>query len=1101
MGVEARDTGRWEVAVQPGQHELAGGREGAGVRIAGRVVHAVVVELDAVIRDIARLHAAAWQTVLDEVLTVRAPAAPRFDPDVDYHRHVRGRPRQDGARALLAARGLRLPEGDSDDPPGTATVWQVANAKQSHFAGMGNSDMTRALAAPVALLRELRGAGAQIAVVAAIRDADVLLAGAGANGLIDALIDEGVAERLGLAAKPKAEVFREAARELGAAPDHSAVVTDAPPGVRAARRAGFALVVGVDRLDQGQEFAAAGAHVVVTDFAEPAVQAVSQAQPPASPPRWGGAHAEGSWLLRFDGYERRLEGRREALCTVGNGYLASRGAVPEARADGTHYPGTYLAGVYNRLCSEVAGRTFEHEHLVNAPNWCSLAFHTPGGEWFGPDASDLLDHSTTLDLRRALLERRLRFRDRDGRVTAVRQRRFVSLAAPHLAVLETVFTAQNWDGELVVTSVLDPDVANTNVTEEADLAHRHLRTVAAEVHGDVALLETETVTSGIRIAQATRTRVTGESASVEPVSPPASRSIGHRLRVPLTAGAPITVVKTVATVTSRDVAIAGPASTACTLLAQAGDQTALRTAHERAWLRQWQRFDTDIEVDEVIRVAVRLYTYHLLTTVSWHLEDVDAGMGARGLTGEGYHGHVFWDELFALPVLNLRQPRLARALLRYRYRRLGEARAAARAAGLPGAMFPWQSGSEGPEETPELVYNPHRARWIPNHSRLQRHVGIAIAYNVWQHYQVTADLGFLTDLGGELIIEVARFLCALARHDRADDRYHIEGVMGPDEFHDGYPEAPGRGVRDNAYTNVMTAWVLSKALEVVRTLAGHHCGELWDRLEMHEDELARWDEVSRRLAVPWHADGVMSQFDGYERLPELDWARYRTRYGDLSRLDVILDAEGDSPNRYRVAKQADTLMLAYLLSAEELRDVLKRLGYEFDAEALRRTVAFYRDRVSHGSTLSRVAHAWVLTRADRPGAWQLFREALDADLGDTQGNTHEGIHLGAMAGVLDILQRCYTGLEVREDALWLHPRLPHELPGLRLNIAYREQQVLIDIDHERVTVALRPCAAAPIDVVVEGQHQRIAAGEICRFPLRARPGEATAAPQPPGGSG
>lgn len=177
-------------------------------------------------------------------------------------------------------------------------------------------------------------------------------------------------------------------------------------------------------------------------------------------------------------------------------------------------------------------------------------------------------------------------------------------------------------------------------------------------------------------------------------------------------------------------------------------------------------------------------------------------------------------------------------------------------------------------------------------------------------------------------------------------------------------------------------------------------------------------------------------------------------------------------------------MLAYLLSVDELREILDRLDYRFTADALTRTVAFYRDRVSHGSTLSRVAHAWVSARADRHGSWQLFREALSADLDDTQGGTTaEGIHLGAMAATLDILQRRYTGLEVRDDALWLHPQLPEDLAGLRFTVTYRGQQATVDVNHHRIVVALRFCAAAPIDIVIDGLRHRVSAGETRSFPI------------------
>ena len=135
--------------------------------------------------------------------------------------------------------------------------------------------------------------------------------------------------------------------------------------------------------------------------------------------------------------------------------------------------------------------------------------------------------------------------------------------------------------------------------------------------------------------------------------------------------------------------------------------------------------------------------FHLLQAVSPNSIGLDIGVPARGWTGEAYQGHIFWDELFIFPFLNYRMPEITRSLLMYRYRRLGEARAAASGAGYQGAMFPWQSGSDGQEETQELNLNPRSQRWVPDNSYLQRHVGSAIAYNVWQYFQVTHDVEFL----------------------------------------------------------------------------------------------------------------------------------------------------------------------------------------------------------------------------------------------------------------------------------------------------------------------------------------------------------------------
>jgi trehalose/maltose hydrolase-like predicted phosphorylase len=392
-------------------------------------------------------------------------------------------------------------------------------------------------------------------------------------------------------------------------------------------------------------------------------------------------------------------------------------------------------------------------------------------------------------------------------------------------------------------------------------------------------------------------------------------------------------------------------------------------------------------------------------------------------------------------------------------------------------MFPWQSGSDGRDETPSVLYNPRDRRWIADHSHRQRHVGLAVAYELWQHWQTTGDTWFFFGTGAEVFLEIARFFAGLATFDPALSRWRIRGVMGPDEFHDAYPSAEQRGVDDNAYTNVMTAWLLRRAGELVELLRGDHRDDVLERIKLAESELRRWEQLATELYVPFH-DGVISQFAGYERLSPIDLDGYRARYGNIGRLDLILDAEGDAVRRYQVAKQADVLMLFYLLSAEELREVLDGLGYELTASTILRTVDYYSARVAHGSTLSAVVHAWVAARADRARSWAQFRQALATDIADTQGGTTaEGIHLGAMAGTVDLLLRCYTGLEVREEALWLNPALPDELDRLRFALTYRDHWVDIDIDHHRLVVGAAAAQARPATVVLSGERRTLEPGQ------------------------
>lgn len=789
-----------------------------------------------------------------------------------------------------------------------------------------------------------------------------------------------------------------------------------------------------------------------------------------------------AWTLEFNGWDPGDEGRREALCTLGNGLFATRGAAPESSADGVHYPGTYAAGCYNRLSDEVGGRVVENESIVNLPNWLDLRFAVEDDDWIDLARVQVLHHRQTLDLRRGVLSRQVQFVDAAGRRTSVRQRRFVHMADGHLAGLHTVVTAEDWSGRLRVASGVDGSVGNTGVARYRDMGSRHLDVVETREPGPgTVLLVARTTRSGLAVAVAARTRV--EGATDGQLNREASRA-AHEFEVDLVAGAPVAVEKIAALVTSRDVAIFEPAVTAEQLLGAAPDFDELLASHELAWQQLWTRFRIDLTGDPTTGTlrTLRLSVFHVLQTVSPHNVDLDAGIPARGLHGEAYRGHIFWDELFVFPVLTLRLPGLARALLRYRTRRLGAAQRTARAAGHTGAMYPWQSGSDGREETQRVHLNPRSGRWLDDTSHLQRHVGLAVAYDIWQYYQATGDLDFLAEHGAEVLLEIARFFAGLATHDPARDRYRIRAVMGPDEYSTRYPGAAEPGVDDNAYTNVMVVWLLLRAQDVLAALPSTRRTELVESLGLDPAELLRWRDVSLRMYVPVHADGVISQFEGYRDLPELDWDGYRRRYGDIQRLDRILEAEGRSVDDYQVSKQADVLMLFYLLSADELRELMERLGYALEPEAIPRTIEYYTARTTHGSTLSALVHAWVLARANREHALEHFERALSSDVADIQGGTTaEGVHVGSMAGCVDLLQRCFAGLETRQDALWFNPHWPSRFGRLALAVQYRGQALTVEVTDRDVQVSAESGPGAGIRVGCGDEVRELRPGDTVRF--------------------
>ncbi|MEE9146184.1 MAG: glycoside hydrolase family 65 protein, partial [Candidatus Tectomicrobia bacterium] len=580
------------------------------------------------------------------------------------------------------------------------------------------------------------------------------------------------------------------------------------------------------------------------------------------------------WRLIYNAFDAAQERLRETLCTLGNGYFATRGAAEEAVADDVHYPGTYLAGGYNRLETEMAGQVIENEDFVNLPNWLCLTFRLEHGEWFDLKAVDVLSYCQELHLKHGVLSRTLRFRDLQGRETTLASRRLVHMGDRHLAATAITLTAENWSGRMQVRSALDGRIINAGVPRYQQLHSKHLMPLqTCQVSEDSILLLVQTNQSHLRVAEVARTQVFGDGAPLvvarRTIEEPGY--IAQEFDLDLAQGATVTLEKSVALYTSRDHTMAECSLEARQAVRFAGRFDALLPPHIRAWERLWSQCDLVLEGSQRIQHMLRLHIFHLLQTVSRHTIDLDVGIPARGLHGEAYRGHVFWDELFVFPFLNLHLPEISRALLLYRYRRLPQARWSAREAGYCGAMYPWQSGSNGREENQVIHLNPQSGHWVPDNTHLQRHVNAAIAYNIWQYYQATADVDFLSLYGAEMLLEIARFLASTTTYNADLDCYEIHGVMGPDEYHDQYPDANEPGLNNNAYTNIMTVWTLQRAREVLQVLAPDHRQALRDDLDLGDAELERWEDISRKMRVVFHGDGIISQFEGYDTLEEFDW--------------------------------------------------------------------------------------------------------------------------------------------------------------------------------------------------------------------------------------
>lgn len=483
-------------------------------------------------------------------------------------------------------------------------------------------------------------------------------------------------------------------------------------------------------------------------------------------------------------------------------------------------------------------------------------------------------------------------------------------------------------------------------------------------------------------------------------------------------------------------------------IARADGFDALLAEHRRAWSRRWERADVRIDGDVQLQLEVRLALFHLMASVADHGE---AAVGARGISGHAYRGHVFWDaDLFVLPFLAATHPAAARAMLEYRRRRLPAAMEAAEAEGRRGARFPWESAATGFDVTPRAGRD-QSGRVIPIRTgEAEAHIVGDVAWAACCYIDWTDDQEFAAGAGREILIETARYWASRIRVD-VSGRAHIYGVIGPDEYHE--------PVDDNAFTNVLARWNLRRAAKVAATI---------DDGAVSAEELRSWHRLADALIDGLDPfTGIYEEFAGFHGLEPLlirDIAPRRPITADL-----LLGAE--TVRGAQIVKQTDVLMLHHLLPDE------------VEPGSLGANLDFYEPRTAHGSSLSPGIHAALFARAGRTDeALALLRITAGIDTNDVGRTGAGGVHLGAMGSLWHALAYGFAGLRPNGDALIVDPCLPASWPELELRVQFRGVPLRLRLDHHAVVV----CAADPVVLIVDGRRVSCAAGET-RVARAARP--------------
>ncbi len=1027
---------------------------------------AVIFDLDGVITRTALVHSHAWKKMFDDYLrqreTEHGEAFREFTQKDDYLPYVDGKPRYDGVKSFLESRGINIPFGDPSDSVEMETVCGLGNRKNITFNEVLKRDGVSVYESTVQMIHELKKAGIRIGLASSSKNCEAVLEAAGLMSLIETRVDGVVSAEMGLKGKPEPDIFTTAAANLGVKPHNAIVVEDATSGVAAGRAGNFGLVLGLAREENKKELLINGADIVVDDIAETSLEEINN---------WfAKGMEEDGWNITYRTYESLKERTREALLTVGNGYFGTRGTMEECSAGKSNYPGTYIAGLYNRLSTPIAGRDIWNEDFVNAPNWLQVTFRVNDGDWFDINETEILSIERRLDLKSGLLTRLLGVRDKQGNETEIRSARFASMNLPHLSMLQYSVKPLNYSGKITLKSEINGAIINDGVDRYESLNQQHLKEVEEGSTGNRQYVVVTTTQSGIRIAEAADYSFLqeGKPIQVDLTQTISTSQVSGTVTFDLKQDNEVTLIKKVAIFTSKPDDVTDPLASASTCLDNATDSFETLLDNSRiVWQAIWNKIDVKVEGDRFSQKMLRLHLYHLMVSMSPNNCNIDASITARGLHGEAYRGHIFWDELFILPLYDINLPEVAKSMLLYRFRRLEKAKEYAAEYGYSGAMFPWQSGSDGREETQVIHLNPLNGQWDADHSSLQRHVSLAVAFDIWQYYQITGDLAFMKEYGTEMFLQICRFWASKCEWNPKRERYDLTKVMGPDEFHESYPDAKEGGLNNNAYTNLMTAWAFRKASLILEAYGTSGLNE-FEKLGFDENELNLWNDISGKLFLDINNDGIIAQYEGYFDLKELDWEFYKQKYGNIYRMDRILKAEGLSPDEFKVAKQADMLMTFYNLEKAEVDGLIKGLGYTLPDDYLQRNLEYYFGRTSHGSTLSRIVHARLASIAgNREMSWELYSDALASDFVDIQGGTTaEGIHAGVMAGTVLIALSTFAGISFDQDILAINPDLPDAWESLSFGLSFKGKRFTVKIKKEQVELT----ADKQVDVLIQNKR-------------------------------
>lgn len=754
-----------------------------------------------------------------------------------------------------------------------------------------------------------------------------------------------------------------------------------------------------------------------------------------------------AWRLRQDRYDPARRQRDASLYALANGSLGVRGGFEEGRGDGD---GCYLAAVYehNPIHYHERFRGFALSTDTRVPVADGKRIEVWLGEQrLDPETAEVLAFERELDLHAGALRRRMRLRDAQGATVEIQAERVVPLnvhpGACDLLAIRYRVSSIDYTGPIALVSAIESgrqaaaqgDDPRIGVSGSEGLLANGARADAVQArYGQ----RTRRGTGAVLCGQ--RHRLPAGDANLRYADAEADEArAAQRYEAQLTPGASVVLEKFVAYASAAEAGgLDARVDSALSAAVEAGYE-ALAALQSGAMAEFWRDAELSIDGDPDSELALRFNLFHLWQSAG---RDGVAGTAAKGLTGEGYEGHCFWDtEAFVLPVMAYTAPEVARAMLQARHGMLEAARAHAREMNhSAGALYPWRTIGGG-----------ECSAHYPSGSAAY-HINAAIAYAIGLYLDASDDVGFLFDGGAEMLFETARIWPQIGHYNpRRGGAFCIHEVTGPDEY--------TAMVDNNYYTNRLAQQHLLRAVAVWRRLHAQRpeaAVALAARLGLDADEVANWERAAQAMYLPYDEGlGVYAQDDGFLDKPR--WP-FPARQGEHRPL--LLDYHPLTLYRYQVCKQADVVMALVLA------------GADIDLARKRRSYDYYEAVTTHDSTLSASMFGILASEvgyADR--ALHYFDASLRVDLDDLHGNTDHGVHMAAMAGSWLALTQGFAGLRAMEGELHFAPTLPARWNGYGFGLRWRGRELHVGV--ERAQVVYRLIEGEPLEIVHAGQRLRL----------------------------